>query len=73
MSKNNWMKKSLMGSTTMPLASGGGFSFLTGGHVHKDDGSCCGHDHGHHHHNHSHHDHDHDEDGNCTDPKGGCC
>lgn len=67
--KTNWMKKGLLGSTTLPLTSGGGFSFLNGGHKHKHDGNCCGHDHSHH----DHHDHDHDEDGNCTDPKGGCC
>jgi hypothetical protein len=81
--KNDWMKKSLMGSTTMPMGTGdsaGGF-FLSSPHVHAADGSCCGHDHAHgYHHDHGHHrhhgescahDHDHDED--CTSPKGGCC
>lgn len=75
MSKNSdWIKKSLMGSTTMPTGTGGGFSFLPLGggiHVHNEDGSCCGHDHGHdhshaHHHDHAHGscghaDHEHDE------------
>ena len=67
--KFDWMKRGLMGSTTLAPTAG-----LAGqGHVHKADGSCCGHDHAHHH---AHegscgHDHEHDED--CTSPKGGCC
>ncbi len=82
--KNDWMRKSLMGSTTLPPGTGGGNLFLGTPHVHAADGSCCGHGHDHshdhshagHHHHHHHgeactHDHEHDED--CTSPKGGCC
>jgi hypothetical protein len=65
----NWMKKSLLGSTTMPMGTGGPplkdilpFTILDGGEA---EHQCCGHDHHHHH----HHD-DHDDD--CTNPKG-CC
>ena len=38
-------KKSLMGSTTMPLGTGGGFKFNVGHHHHNHhaDGSCCHH------------------------------
>jgi hypothetical protein len=48
--KFDWLKNNLMGSTTMPLGTGlgtaSGFSVLQSGHVHNEDGSCCGHDHG---------------------------
>lgn len=44
--------KGLLGSTTMPVGTGGfsGFGHI---HVHAPDGSCCGHNHGH------GHDHEH--------------
>lgn len=66
--KFDWMKKSLMGSTTMPMAGG----LMAGpGHSHAADGSCCGHDHGHGHHHHGHdhsgHSHHHHHDGACCD------
>jgi len=67
MSKFKFLKSGLMGSSTMPLGTGGAFSLLTPVHTHEHtaDGSCCGHDHGHnHHHEHgadSDHDHVHDE------------
>lgn len=84
--KFSWLKNNLMGSTTMPAGTGGGLSFLQTGHIHKEDGSCCGHDHHHHEahehtdacgHDHVHgahcdHDHNHDDE-DCTSPKGGCC
>jgi hypothetical protein len=58
-------KKSLMGSTTMPLGTGGGFNFALGGHHYGHghyhaDGSYCEHDHGaeqHIHDDHCGHDH----------------
>jgi hypothetical protein len=77
--KFDWMKRGLMGSTTLPLGTAGA-SLLSMPHVHAADGSCCGHDHSHdnddhgHHHGHQHGpdcNHDHDED--ATSPKGGCC
>jgi hypothetical protein len=70
------IKKSLSMSTTLPLGTAGaGLPLMGSTHVHKADGSCCGHDH--HHHTDHHHDggccdHDHDED-DTTNPKGGCC
>ncbi len=49
------IKKMLNGSTTMPMGTAMG-----AGHVHKADGSCCGHDHSHDHgHSHDHSDHKH--------------
>ena len=67
MSKNSdWIRKSLMGSTTLPMGTlprSGPVSGHT--HNHKADGSCCGHDHGHNYDDvHDHDGHVHDE--NCT-------
>jgi hypothetical protein len=53
--KFDWIKNSLLGSSTMPLGSAGTsgpLPGLDGGHVH---GPNCNHDHDHHH----HHDHGH--------------
>lgn len=63
--KFGFLKSGLMGSSTMPLGTGGA-SFnlfpLQGHHHHEHaaDGSCCGHDHGH-----DDHDHGHVHDENC--------
>lgn len=83
MSDMDWIKKRLMGSSTMPVGTGQGgkgpLNVLQSGHVHdhvhSDDGSCCGgyHDHEHHAHDHSHdhshnhHDHDHVHGSGCCD------
>ncbi len=65
--KFDWMKRSLMGSTTMSLSG----SVLPHSHIHNADGSCCGH---HHHHVHDEHcGHDHGESDDHTNPKGECC
>lgn len=65
--KNNWIKRALLGSSTLPPGSGGGTPYMMGsahgGHVH---GPHCNHDHDHDHdHDHVHgpdcgHDHSHD-------------
>ena len=55
--KTDWIKKSLMGSSTMPLGTGGAGGFMPHFHVH---GPGCGHD---------HHDHG-DEEGHVHGP--GC-
>ena len=69
MTKFNRIKNLLSGSSTMPS------TILQSGHVHNDDGSCCGHDHSHnqsqehHHEDHVHdatHEHIH-KDGTCCD------
>ena len=41
--KTDWIKKSLLGSSTMPVGTGGGGLFTPHFHVH---GPGCGHDHG---------------------------
>lgn len=58
----DWMKKGLMGSTTLyPGAS----AALAPVHVHAPDGSCCGH-------SHDHEDEDENAHGDVTHPRG-CC
>lgn len=67
--KFGFLKSGLMGSSTMPMGTGGAaFNLFPAHHHHHEhaaDGSCCGHDHAHdHHHEHSAecgHDHVHDE------------
>lgn len=68
--KFGFLKAGLMGSSTLPMGTGGAsFNlFPVAGHHHHEhaaDGSCCGHDHAHdHHHQHGAdgaHDHVHDE------------
>ncbi|MCM2345005.1 MAG: hypothetical protein NDJ24_10645 [Alphaproteobacteria bacterium] len=68
--KFGFLKSGLMGSSTLPMGTGGAVFnlFPVAGHHHEHaaDGSCCGHDHSHHHHEHDQscsHDHVHDE--NC--------
>lgn len=66
--KFGFLKSGLMGSSTMPMGTGGAaFNlFPVPGHHHHEhaaDGSCCGHDHGHTHDESCGHDHVHDE--NC--------
>ena len=79
--KMSFIKKMLMGSTTLPSSIGGGH--VHGPHCNHDHdedhvhGPGCNHDHdhdeGHVHGPHCNHDHDHDDDEDCTNPKGGCC
>ena len=68
-SKFNFIKNSLMGSSTMPGSAFSGMAGWSvgnhhhhGHHHHHADGSCCGHDHSHDHdHGDCGHDHVHDE------------
>ncbi|MFN3826202.1 MAG: hypothetical protein ACK4NR_01105 [Micavibrio sp.] len=70
--KFGFLRSGLMGSSTLPMGTGGGAInlFPTHSHHHHEhaaDGSCCGHDH-HHDHHHEHGpdcDHDHVHDENC--------
>lgn len=84
------IKRRLNLSSTLPAGNDGGGAWMMGsakgGHVHKEDGSCCGHDHHDHHHSHKHDHghhhhhhgegccgHDHDDEEDTTNPRGGCC
>ncbi|QQG37489.1 MAG: hypothetical protein HYS17_01780 [Micavibrio aeruginosavorus] len=68
--KFGFLKSGLMGSSTMPMGTGGApFNlFPVAGHRHHEhaaDGSCCGHDHDHHHAHDGLCGHDHVHDENC--------
>ncbi len=70
--KTDWIKRSLLSSSTMPIGTG-----IAGGHVH---GPHCNHGHDHSHeekgekHVHGPHCNHHDDDeDDTTNPRGGCC